>query len=403
MDCALRESRKRNKLLDIIFYVLFVVFYNYHFMVTTMFYSELLYVHAELFKNIYNYSYYALLVLSFFSLLFLYDNIKTKLFPAAVIAVVLIYNHIREVSDFPVIAVFFMLVICAKGKSYRVLGNLMLFFGWAWILASAIACRLGVISDIVFYGTRHSFGSVYMTDLACHFLTLMMVLCIVRNGKMKIYDYGLGVLLMIVNLLFMKAKVGFACLFLLLCGTYVYQYIIPRSLMRYGTRQTYKKICSFGILVLIPIVFYFTITYSESPSMFYNRIGVLSTLRSRFMLGRQALDQYDITLWGVPIYERGNGGSKSGMVDNYFFIDISYLRILLMNGVFIWILTILMFIKTQIRLARENKLFLMFVVSVFLLDCSIEHHIVELAYSFMPYLLFCELSSNNIRRMRPVV
>ena len=116
------------------------------------------------------------------------------------------------------------------------------------------------------------------------------------------------------------------------------------------------------------------------------------------MLGKQALEQYPITVWGTAIQERGNGGSKTGTVENYFFIDISFLKILLVNGVIVWLMTIAMFIKTQVRLSQKKAYFIMFVVFIFILDCSIEHHMIELAYSFIPFILFSDIGLITPRR-----
>ena len=389
MDINNKSFRKIESLFDVAFYILFSVFFNYHFMRSTMFYADRLKVHAEFLKSIYNYSYWGLVILSVFSLIFVYKGIKNRLFPLCIFVVVLLYNHFRCVSEYPAVAVFFMLVICSKNKSFPVLGKIILGYGWIWIIASAIGCKAGYISDIVFYGTRHSFGSIYMTDLACHFLTLMMVLCIVRQGKLKMYEYVLGVFLLGVNYLFMKAKIGFSCLSLLLIGTFLHQYFLSKRSLSEKTKDVYKFFCIYGILFLVPLTMVLTATYSDSPAMFYNKFNLFGSLRSRFMLGKQALETYPFTLFGVPIQEHGNGGNKTGIVENYFFIDISYLRILLMEGVLVWLMSIALFIKTQVKMSREKKYYYMFVVAIFVIDCAIEHHIIEIAYSFLPYLLFC--------------
>lgn len=378
---------------NIVFYILFSVFYNYHFMMTTMFYSDVLYEYSSVFVKIYDTCYVCLVMLSIISILLLYNGVKNRFFPLVVFLIAFVYNQMRCITEVPVIAVFFLLIICSPKKSFRVIGTLILTFGWSWIVASAIACRMGVISDIVFYGTRHSFGSIYMTDLACHFLALMMVLCIIRQGKLKIYDYLMGFFLLAINLVYMKAKIGALCLLFLLLGTYFYQYIIGRCSISPGCITVFKNACTYGILVLIPIAFYFTIYYSEDPSMFYNKFSVFNTLKSRFMLGKQALSQYPISIWGTAIQERANGGSKTGIVENYFFIDISFLRILLFNGVVVWLMTIALFIKIQVSLNMKKAYYLMFVVFIFIIDCSIEHHMIELAYSFAPFLLFAGIGT----------
>ena len=374
--------------INILYYFLFAGFFNYFFMGSTMFYGEHLYKYYTNFVETYDFLYKILFGLTIFTIIFLFKGVKSKILPIVMLTAVLLYNHFRELTTVLSLATFIMLIICSKGKSYKVIGIISLISGWGWIVSSAIACKMGVISDVVF-GNRHSFGSIYMTDLACHFLTLMMVICILRKGKLKIWEYAFSLILMAVNILFMKAKVGFLCLFFLMAGTLYYQYIMPRCQINFGVRKIYKKVCFFSILILVPLMLYLTATFTTDPGMFYNKIGALDTIRARLMLGKQAMEQYPITMWGTYIREKGNGGSTTGIVTDYFFLDISYIRVLFKDGIVIFSLVIILFVKLQKVLADSKHIYLMFVVLVFLIDCAIEHHIIEISYSLLPYMLFC--------------
>ena len=387
-------NNKWQRPINILYYIIFACIFNYHFMTSTMFYSEYLKDYYPQFVKYYDNIYWILLGLSIFTIIFLFKGVKEKIFPIIILLVALLYNHFREVTTMGTLSVFLMLIICSKGKSYKVIGGLSLIFGWGWIISSAVACKMGKIPDIVF-GNRHSLGSIYMTDLACHFLTLTMVVCIIRKGKLKLWEYAIAFGLMGVNILFMKAKVGFLCQFILIAGTFYYQYIIPRSQLNYGVKNTYKKVCTFFILLIIPFMMFLTITYSSDPNVFYNRIGALDTISARLMLGKRAFDEYPITLWGTYIQERGNGGNTQGFVTDYFFLDISYVRLLFKDGVVILTLITVIFLKLQKKLSNRGDNYMLFVVLIFIIDCAIEHHIVEPAYDMLPYLVFCNLSNGN--------
>ncbi|MBO7451483.1 MAG: hypothetical protein J6U54_14050 [Clostridiales bacterium] len=400
MEQKLDIENKWLKPFNILYYFLFAGFFNYSFMGSTMLYGEYLYKYFNDFVKIYDFLYEILLGLTIFTIIFLHKGVKEKIFPITMLVAVMLHDHFREFTTVLNLATFVMLVISAKGKSYKVIGIISLISGWSWIITSAIACKMGKVPDVVF-GNRHSFGSIYMTDLACHFLTLMMVICVIRKGKLKIWEYGISLMLMAVNILYMKAKVGFLCLFILMAGTFYYQYIMPHSQVNIGVKRIYKKTCLFAILILAPLMLYLTATFTTDPDMFYNKIGVLDTIRARLMLGRQALDQYPITMWGVYVREKGNGGSTTGIVTDYFFLDISYIRLLFKEGVVILGIVIAMFVKLQKRLADSKCIYLMFVVLVFIIDCSIEHHIIELSYSLLPYLLYCNESVGKDSAVSP--
>ena len=112
------------------------------------------------------------------------------------------------------------------------------------------------------------------------------------------------------------------------------------------------------------------------------------------MLGKKAFDQYPISLWGMYIPDKGNGGNTlGGVVTDYFFLDISYVRLLFKEGIVMLLLVTVIFLKLQKTLADREDNYLLFVVWVFIIDCAIEHHIVETAYDILPYLLFCNLNT----------
>ena len=359
-----------HRIINVIYYVVFAFFYNYHFLMTTMFfkehllpYAEKLYVHYDAFTNV-------LFVLTVLSILFLFEKPVDKIFPIIIFSSVLLFDYFRDIHTRRELAVFFMLIICSKNKSFKILGWLIYGMGWAWIIVSFIACINGYLTDIVYGGgTRHAFGSVYATDLACHFLTLIMVLCVLRKGKLKIYEYCFSLFLCAFNLLFMKAKVGFLCLFLVLLVTAYYQFITPVKSINPFWKKAVKclGILSFGIFAIL--AFYLTINYSPDPNVLYNKLSVLDTISGRLRLGKEALDKYPIELWGKQIHERGNGATLAGTVTDYFFVDISYIRVLLFYGPVISSVLFIMFVKLQYRAIRRNDIYFLALTIIFAFDC----------------------------------
>lgn len=384
-------QKKNYVFIDVIFYFVFFCEFNYRFLTSTMFYSEYVAQYSETITQIYDIPYKILLGFTIFTILFLYKEPKSKILPISLLIVALLFNHFRSITTIKSDAIFIMLLICSKDKSYKTIGVISLISGWLWIIVSAVACKLGYIPDIVF-GNRHSFGSIYMTDLACHFLTLFMVLCVIKKGKLNLVDYAFGLTLLFINITQMKAKIGLVCLFIVIAGTFFYQYILPHTQKNRGILLVSNSVCILFVVFIIPAVIYWTLTYTEDPDVIYNKYHVLSTLQSRFMLGRKAFDNYPISLWGTYIQERGNGGNLTGiMVEDYFFLDISYIRLLFHKGIVFLSAFTIIFVKIQTRLIKNKEYYIAFIVLVFLIDCTIEHHMIEIHYSLLIYLLFCSL------------
>lgn len=385
----------------LLFAGIFFWFFNFEFFRTTMLWRERYQGYREVLISCFDKLTTVLLFLSFFYLLFVYKRFLEKLLAAITLAIALFYSHFRGVDTYNTALVFFLLIICSKNFSYKVIARIAIVCGSFWIIYSAIACKLGYISDVVSEG-RHSFGSVYVTDLFCHFLTLFMALCIIRNGILKLRDYLLAFVILSINILYMHAKVGFVCFLILLCGTFFYQFIRPKLQLNPQCVKVLITVAITSFLLLAVVSIIITYFYSDSPSVFYNKYGILSTLRSRYKLGYQAFERYQITPWGQFIEEHGNGGITDGRpVENYFFLDISFIRILFFYGWTMLVLLLAIFTILQIRLYKNKLFYILFVVSVFALDCSVEHHLLDISQNVLPYLLFTTYTQISQNGMHP--
>ncbi len=375
-----------------IYVFLFFWFFNFEFFRTTMLWRERYQGYRESLILTFDRLTTLLVCLSVFYFLFIYKNIRERIFVATIFTLSIIYSHIRDINTVNTALVFFLLLICSKDNSYKVIARISIACGSFWIIYSAIACKLGYISDVISEG-RHSFGSVYVTDLFCHFLTLFMALCILRGGILRFYDYLLAFIILTINILYMHAKVGFVCFLILLSGTFFYQYIRPKiQLTRHSIRLlSIIAVSSFVLLAVLAILISYY--YSTSPSVWYNKFHLLSTLRSRYKQSYQAFENYSIVPWGQYIEEHGNGGITDGRsVDNYFFLDISFIRILFLNGWVILLLLLTICTTLQIKLFRNKQYYALFVVAVFAIDCSVEHHLLDISNNVFPYLLFATSS-----------
>ena len=375
-----------------VYYILFFLFYNFHFMRTTMFYNEYWCDYYDQFVYYYDIAYKVLMGLAVVSVLFVIDRFRYKLLAVALVAVSLLYNHYREVTAFPAILVFFLLLICSWGKSYKKIGIITLVCGTGWLIACYIGSKVGYISDIVYRnGGSHSFGTIYSTDLMCHILTLVMVYLILRKGKLKIWEYGFGFLILLFNMQYLQAKVGFGCLVLLMAGTFYYQFIAPRKDLRGLLTEKTFKAASLSFIIFAVLMIVLTLLYTPDPRLPVNSIRFLKTVKLRFIYGKQAFENYPITLWGTYIRERGNGGVQGGTISDseYFFLDISYVRILMKDGVVVFTAIMTVFLVAQVRLFKQKQYYIMFILFIFALDCAIEHHMMEIAYSFFAYFAFC--------------
>ena len=95
------------------------------------------------------------------------------------------------------------------------------------------------------------------------------------------------------------------------------------------------------------ITYYFTFS---NPVM----VKLDQALSGRLALGKEGFDKYGITLLGKRVIERGWGGSDGlHMMKNnpgkYFFIDSSFVRLLVINGLILGIIALLILVGISLR------------------------------------------------------
>ena len=392
MDYKTLSSRWQMPL-HLLFYVGYVFFFNFHFLRTTMFWNWCLTDYQAVLDRCSDNVIFCLFILAAVNFLFTYDSIRERLL-FLLIYIPLLYLFITDDYRFFLPMACLLLVLCSKNASFRVIGWISVVCGSAWTLTSAIACHLGYIPDVINHG-RHSFGSIYFTDLFCHILVLFITICILRDGRLKLYEYFAAAVLIAINMKYMQAKVGLFCLLVLLCGTVFYQYLLPRMHVNPEFVKSIMKVFVGSFVIIAVLMTAITLSYSPDPNVWYNKYGFFHTLEMRFRFGYQAFQNYEILPFGQMVAEAGNGGRLDGGPDDVYFLDISYIRLLFVFGWIMLIVVMVLYTVLQLKLYKKSWFYLMFVVSVFALDCGVEHHIVDLSYCILPYLLFARFEPVN--------
>lgn len=121
--------------------------------------------------------------------------------------------------------------------------------------------------------------------------------------------------------------------------------------------------------------------YSESSGFlrFVNRV-----LNNRLYYGHIGFERYNVRLWAQNVEMHGAGGAVKRTTE-YFFLDSSYVNILLCLGLVVLAAVLLILVITANRQRKTGdhlKLFLLFLI---IAACVIEHHLIEIQTN--PFLL----------------
>lgn len=382
--------------LDGVFYALYFIAFNYLFLTTTMFYDYAFFGYRGMLERGMNIVTFFLIGLSVISIVVLFDSLKERILPFLLFAAAMAYTIYRGGTYNNDILVFFLLVISSKKKSFKLIGYISLLCGSLWIIASLIASLTGFIPDVISYNGGHGFGIICNTDLMCHLFMLTMLIFIIRKGRPGLPSLALSAVILLWAGLAIQADIGFFCYAVLLVVTIAYKLTFPMG-SRLRNKFIMKPIAvimifSFVILAVTTLLLTYYCPESTLRSLSESH-DIFKLIAIRISCGKTAFENYKILPLGQKIYEFGtlNDIKKSIFAKDYFFLDVSYTKILFHNGYIMLGAVLTLFTALQIRLLKNKQFYAMFIMTMFAIICAIEHSMIEPAYCVFAYLMFAEI------------
>ena len=289
-----------------------------------------------------------------------------------------------------------LMIISVRGLSFRRIVSCLITAGALIMLAAILASQMGLIENLVYNSRkgRHAYalGIIYSTDFAAHVFFLFLGYAYIKKGKFRIYEYiGIAVLTVIM-FEFTRARNNTICILLFLTATAVYNFILLHvngRIAEYVNRTIVVLSVAFIISCVVGSLA-ITIIYPKDNALFKALAG---SLQARYRMGNQAFCKYGITLFGSDIPQIGFG-ITSIAPEWYFFLDISYVKILFCKGVVVFAAILIMEVRCIAKCIKKN-IYLLMIFAIIALECSVEHHLDELAYNFFLLAVFAELSDDS--------
>lgn len=288
---------------------------------------------------------------------------------------------------------FFILIGCKDISSEKILKIYLLITVSITILALC-AALLGIIENLTYEtagrGTRIAFGSVYVTDFASHIFYIILAYCYLKAEQLETYHF-VGIII-IAGLVYYFCRTRLDCIsMILIVITFGVNRWFQKSL--YDGKGLLKKWKDFWkwfvvgntpFLAIISVIF--TVYYRKD-----NKVLVLinKVISDRLRQGKNGFDNYPIELWGQKVDMVGAGGTNQPIAD-YFFIDNSYIHVLLRYGVIFTIALLVIYVLCSYK--KRGDIYFLFVLALVSLNCVIAHHILEVAYNpFACIFLACSV------------
>lgn len=231
----------------------------------------------------------------------------------------------------------FILTIVMWACSFYDIKKILKMFLFSNLLIFIITCicsLFNLIPDITITREatiRYSFGYIYPLELTTHFLFLIMIYIYLRGNK---YDSKDLIFINIINLLLFKITDARSSFLLIIIFSFT-SYLVEKKKINIGK----VKLRYFYIFLLacfiVPIVF--SIMYNQD-NLIMEKINQL--LSKRVYLTQNAFNTYGFSLFGENIKWVAYGRSldPSSLNATYNYVDCAYAKILLDQGLIIFIL-----------------------------------------------------------------
>ena len=290
-----------------------------------------------------------------------------------------------------------ILLIGAKNVPFRKILQVYLIVSFMVVFLAFSASLLGVIENLQYTGDggrgiRNSFGIVYTTDFAAHIFYMILVYFYLKSGKTKKWDYiGAGVIAALVYM-FCQTRLDVICMCILICGYWYIEYRKKRVCFsiksKYSHRKVWEKYGIYSMPVAAVFMTLLTVLYGKVPIL--NQIDIFLT--RRLTLGQRGLEQYGIRLFGQYVLMVGNGNTTKQPL-NYFFVDCSYLYVLLRYGIIFLLILLGVYVACCRKYCKD--IYFILTIALISLNCMIAHHIIEPAYNPFAFALLAAMDKRE--------
>lgn len=112
-------------------------------------------------------------------------------------------------------------------------------------------------------------------------------------------------------------------------------------------------------------------------------------LESAAFFFQKGMEVYGFSIFGQYIPMQGNGGSTETPL-NYFFLDSSYISILLQYGLIMFVMILILWGIIGLRARKEKDWVLLWILAIIAFQSIMEQHLLDISYNPFLWILFAE-------------
>jgi hypothetical protein len=310
------------------------------------------------------------------------DYISVLLCALTAIVFLIAWKH----NDYVILSDAVLLISGCRGISFRKIVKVYLFTCSFLLIITMVFALTGRIENLIYYRNeirpRISFGIAYPTDFSAHVFYIILAFCYLKKERIKYWEISSIVALGIFVYVFCEARLNTICI-LLTAGAMTYNKICyvraTKERTTYNMNPILSVILCLSTTLSAMMMIGLTLIYSPRNKLLLFLDKVLSY---RLSYGKKGIDIYGNSIFGQQIPLIGGGRSKIWPV-NYFFLDSSYLFILLQYGILVLGIILLLFLIMSFRARKVQDWTLLWLIAIMSLQCVVEHHMLDVSYNVL--------------------
>lgn len=279
---------------------------------------------------------------------------------------------------------FISFILAAKDVNFRNLVKIYFSVGCILLIYMIVMSQIGVVSDMVYHRhgfARHALGLNYPTDLAAHVFYLVLAYAYINFKKLNLISYMGFVITGVVVYSLTQARTDALLIILSVPVIYIAQ-------KAYDGQRISRLVASFYWAMPVLAAYIAVVaSYFYDPS---NRLLRLlnKIVSTRLSLSKKAINRDGFSLFGQRVVEHGWGGPMGHHFPqsfHYFYIDSSYMRLVIIYGVLIGLIILAVMSLIAFTSTKQRGYCLAAIMLLVAIHSIIEQHLFEI--SFNPFLL----------------
>ena len=329
---------------------------------------------------------------------------KTQLLMTGMLVLGWIFAMYWRSTDDMVLFEVMVAAVASYKKDFKKAGYIYVGLAAGIMILAFILCMAGLLPDFIKMRgdmERHSFGTIYCTDLAAHWCFLILAYIFIKDGMLKIYDYIAIAALSVVNILYLDARNSLIIVVTASAGALVYTYIVKKGIkLPEKPVKAVQWLMVFSFILLAGLYILMNYTYSPEMSAALRAIPGFHSIADRLNTSSNVTRVLPPSLMGRYFIQVGDGMNSAEKLGFYTFLDDSYISVYVMYGIIGLLMMLALSTGTMYKLKREGHGFRLFLIALVALDCFVEHHWTETGYNIFLILPFIMLPEKAVCKER---